>query len=394
MAQERTSLAEGNPSAGGSGGGGVPQTPAPSSDYKPTGTYTPGARRPGYDPFGIAPRDIPPYQPPAPGGDPTTDPPTTDPPPGGGGGGGGGGGSRGGGGKKPENFTFRMPSTPSDASLIRGRWDAAERMRPDIDEANIDRINYYDRTYLTDLATQQIEAARQQYNNQINQAMDTQAAGLNRALADAQGQFRNQQNQVAANEQQAMNNAALYAQARGDQGGIGLAQYNSIQNTAAKNKLAVSQAQTKLATDTARQISDLRAQGEFEKADKMLELTQTYLSELRQIEEYAANYNLSVDQMNTAIAEWEAEFNRSTAQYMASWEQAMMQYTGGFADGTTTYQAQQETQQAQAQLAMSLIQSGVNPNKLSSTQLAALQQVYGMSRSQIIALYKQSKKKK
>ena len=305
---------------------------------------------------------------------------------------GGGGGGSGGGNK--ESFTFTMPKDTDPSADIQQRWEAAEEMRPDIPQAEIDRIGYYDRTYLTDLARQQIEAAQEQYNNRINRAMDTQAADLNRALADAQGQFRNQQNQVAANERQAMDNAALYAQARGDQGGIGLAQYNSIQNTAAKNKLAVSQAQTKLATDTARQISDLRAQGEFEKADKMLELTQTYLSELRAIEQYAANYNLSVDQMNTAIAEWEAEFNRATEQYMTSWEQSMMQYTGGFSDGTSTYQAEQQTMQAQAQLALSLIQSGVNPNKLSQAQLAALQQMYGMSRGQIISLYKKSKKKK
>ena len=35
------------------------------------------------------------------------------------------------------------------------------------------------------------------------------------------------------------------------------------QNNAAQNRLAVNQAQTKLATDTARQVEDLRAQGEF-----------------------------------------------------------------------------------------------------------------------------------
>ena len=45
------------------------------------------------------------------------------------------------------------------------------------------------------------------------------------------------------------------------------------------------QAQTKLSTDTARQIADLRAQGEFEKADALLELNQTYLSKLMEIQQ-------------------------------------------------------------------------------------------------------------
>lgn len=297
-------------------------------------------------------------------------------------------------GKTNSKFDFQMPETPDNSQTIQDRWNAANEMRPDIKPTDIDNVGYYDRTYLTDLATQQIEAARQQYNQQIDRTMDTQAADLNRAIADAQGQFQTQQGQIAANEQRALDNAALYAEARGDKGGLGLAQYNSIQNTAAQNKLAVSQAQTKLATDTARQISDLRAQGEFDKADKMLELTQTYLSELRAIEEYAASYNLNVDQINTAIAEWEAEFNRASEQYLASWEQAMMEYTGGFANGMTTYQAQQQTLETQAQLALSLIQSGINPDKLSESQLAALAQVYGMSREEIIAVYKKYKKKK
>ena len=37
----------------------------------------------------------------------------------------------------------------------------------------------------------------------------------------------------------------------------------------------------KLQTDTARQIADLRAQGEFEKADKVLAISNKYLTELQ-----------------------------------------------------------------------------------------------------------------
>ena len=315
----------------------------------------------------------------------------------GGAGGAGGGYGSGGSGKKKKGYSvntnLNIPegSTPEEAAAARRA--AVEGIAPDTDPASLDRVNYYDRQYLTDLATEQIEAARQQYNNQIDRSMDTQAAQLNRALTDAQGQFQVQQNQIAANEQNALDNAALYAEARGDRGGIGQAQYNSIQNTAAQNRLAVSQAQTKLATDTARQISDLRAQGEFERADKMLELTQTYLSELRAIEQYAANYNLSVDQMNTAIAEWEADFNRATEQYAANFELSLANLTGAFADGTPTYQASQDMLNAQASLALSMIQAGVKPTRLSSSQLAALAQAYGMDQTAINALYLRAKKK-
>ena len=248
----------------------------------------------------------------------------------------------------------------------------------------------YDKQPMVDMATQQIELARQQYNQQINQSMDTNAADLNRAIADAQGQFQTQQNQITANEMNALDNAALYAEARGDKGGIGYTQYNNIQNTAAQNRQAVSQAQTKLATDTARQIADLRAKGEFDKADKALELAQTYLSELRQIEEYAANYNLSVDQINTAISEWEAEFNNANRQFADNYELTLAQLTGKFSNGMSTKDALDTLNQNTAKIALSMLDAGVEPTKLSPKQLAALAEVYGMDQRSINNYFKKA----
>ena len=268
--------------------------------------------------------------------------------------------------------------------------DPAKRaeLNPSYEEKTIDRVQKYDKQPMVDMATQQIELARQQYNQQINQSMDTNAADLNRAIADAQGQFQTQQNQITANEMNALDNAALYAEARGDKGGIGYAQYNNIQNTAAQNRQAVSQAQTKLATDTARQIADLRAKGEFDKADKALELAQTYLSELRQIEEYAANYNLSVDQINTAISEWEAEFNNANRQFADNYELTLAQLTGKFSNGMSTKDALDTLNQNTAKIALSMLEAGVEPTKLSPKQLAALAEVYGMDQSSINNYFK------
>lgn len=309
----------------------------------------------------------------------------------GGSGGGGGGGTT----KKKKysvNTPLDIPET-DEAAQLEQRQQLSAEINPEAEPAEIDRVNKYDKTPLEENLNQQIEAARQQYNNQVDNAMDTQARDLNRALADAQGQFQTQQNQVTANEMNALDNAALYAEARGDRGGIGQAQYNSIQNTAAQNRLAVSQAQTKLATDTARQISDLRAQGEFERADKMLALTQQYLSELRQIEEYAANYNLNVDQINTAISEWEYNYDQAARQFATNTELSLAQLTGTFANGVSTYEASQTLLANTAQLALSLIQAGVKPTRLSADQLSALAEYYGMDQTSINAYYKKANKK-
>ena len=325
--------------------------------------------------------------------------PNNNPPGGGYTGGGGGGGYTGGGGggggssaptakKYDINTNLGMPTQKTQAQIAKERAALSAALNPEAEEASIDRVNYYDKQPMVDLMTQEIDAARQQYNNQIDNAMNTEARDLNRALIDAQAMYQTQQNAITANELNALDNAALYAEARGDKGGIGQAQYNSIQNTAAQNRQAVQSAQTKLATDTARQISDLRAQGEFERADRMLETTQRYLSELRQIEEYAANYNLSVDQVNTAIAEWEYNFNQAAQQFATNTELSLAQMTGRFSNGTQTYAAAKDSTSATAQMALNLLNAGVEPTRLSKTQLAALQSEYGLSQKGINALFK------
>lgn len=286
------------------------------------------------------------------------------------------------------NTPLNIPSgkTPEQIAAERAALSAA--LNPEAEKAAIDRVNYYDKQPLIDMMNQEIDAARAQYNNQIDYSMNTAARDLNRALTDAQSAFQQEQNQITAEEMQARDNAALYAEARGDKGGIGQAQYNSIQNTAAQNRMKVRDAQTKLATDTTRQIADLRAQGEFERADKMLELTQNYLSQLRQIEEYAANYNLSVDQINTAIAEWEYNYNQAAQQFATNTELSLAQLTGSFNNGTPTYAAKRETDEALASIALNLIQAGVKPTQLSPEQLGALASVYGMSQAGINQYYK------
>lgn len=164
-------------------------------------------------------------------------------------------------------------------------------------------------------------AAEQQANGQINYAVEQAIKELERALQDAQPQFKEQAESVSLDERQALDNSALYAELRGDRGGIGQEQYNSIQNTAAQNRLAVQQAQTKLSTDTARQIEDLRAQGEFEKADKALEITQQYLAQLVSLEQWAAEFGLTQQQFQAQLQQWEAEYNMALQQLQISQDQ-------------------------------------------------------------------------
>ena len=217
---------------------------------------------------------------------------------------------------------------------------------------------------MTELLNQWKEASAQQQTGQIDYATQQAVAELERALADAAPQYQTQRNQIAADERKAMDNAALYAEARGDRGGIGQEQYNLIQSSAAQSRLAVSQAQTKLSTDTARQIADLRAKGEFEKADALLTLTQTYLSQLMSLQQWQVNYAMDYAQFQEALRQWQVEY-----------EQNMAQLTGTLPGGELTFAAKQQENEQLASIGKALLSAGVLPN---DSQLAAM----GMTKAQ------------
>ena len=244
-----------------------------------------------------------------------------------------------------------------------------------------------------------LAAAQQQANNQVDYATETGIRELQRAQEDAQPEFQKQRNQIAIDEQRALDNQALYAETRGDRGGIGQAQYNSIQNTAMQNRLQVQQQQTKLATDTARQIADLRARGEFEKADKALELTQSYLSQLMQLEQWAANYNMDAAQFRWSIEQWKADYEVQLAQILEDqrqWEasyglqranflQGQYEWTQQFqqAQEQWEYEKQQDQQKTLAGAGEALLSAGIMP---SDSQLAAMGMTRDQARSYISAI--------
>jgi hypothetical protein len=196
-------------------------------------------------------------------------------------------------------------------------------------------------TNLRSLLEEWRRAALEENNGAIDYEVQRAVTALERALADAQPQFREQVEGVARDELQGLDNSALYAEARGDRGGIGQAQYNEIQAQAAENRLAVQQAQTRLSTDTARQIEDLRAKGEFEKADGALKIAQSYLGQLVSLEQWAAELQLSREQFQQSVRQWEAQYQLSMQQFLSDQQLSYAQMTGRLGDGTPTLALQQ-----------------------------------------------------
>ena len=231
---------------------------------------------------------------------------------------------------------------------------------------------------MTELLNQWKEASAQQQTGQIDYATQQAVTELERALADAAPQYQTQRNQIAADERKAMDNAALYAEARGDRGGIGQEQYNLIQSSAAQSRLAVSQAQTKLKTDIQRQIADLRAKGEFDKADAALTITQQYLSQLMDLQKWQIEYSMDYAQFQEQLRQWQVSF-----------DQSMAQLTGKLPDGSLTMAGQEhqnslsaENDKKAASVAAALLEAGVMP---SDAQLQAMGMTKEQARAYILA---------
>ena len=139
-------------------------------------------------------------------------------------------------------------------------------------------------------------------------AVDKAVQQLLAAQAEAAAAYQTQRDQIARDERNALDNSALYAETRGDRGGIGQAQYNQIQATAAANRQTVSNAQVQLAADVQRQMAQLRAEGEFGKADDLLQIAQTYLLKLLELEQWAAEYQLDTQKFQASVAQWQQEY--------------------------------------------------------------------------------------
>ena len=251
---------------------------------------------------------------------------------------------------------------------------------------------------LTSTLDKWLAAAREQAKLQADYATKTGIDELKRAEEDAQAQFQTQRNQIEASRAKASDNQVLYNERRGDRGGIGAAQYDSIANTAAQNQLAVNQAQVKLSTDTARQIADLRAQGEFQKADALLQLSQTYLQQLISIQQWGAEFNLSVDQFNKQLEQWNYEFELKVADLLGNYRGqqtlASKQYdfdreykTAGL---TGTFRGLQtlEARAALAEAGIALAQAGIQP---SASQLEAMRDLYGYDENAVSGLVQTAK---
>lgn len=230
-------------------------------------------------------------------------------------------------------------------------------------------VNYIDIAQQTANLKTQEAGDKARAVSAIDAATARSTAELARNLQNSRGLYQTQRSQIDADEARALDNQALYAEARGDKGGIGRAQYGAIQNTAANNRQAVNAAEVRLQTDTARQIADLRAKGEYEKADKVAEISSKYLSELTALQKWAKEKNAGIEEFNAKLLEWQNDYHLSLSKYLTDTEIRAAQLYGVSPDGTITAEEQNALQNRYANAAKAMLQAGIVP---SAAQLEAM----------------------
>ena len=263
------------------------------------------------------------------------------------------------------------PPAPAEstAEALRRRWsEAADTTKRIADGAGVPtvklpRLSHVDEDSQRLMLEQMNAAAQEQAARSSDYAVEQGVNELRRAEEDAAAKFSAERDRISADELRALDDQALYAEARGDRGGIGQAQYGSVRNTAAVNRMAVNREQIKLSTDTARQIADLRAKGEFEKADKLLELTQSHLSELMNLRRWAEETNMEADEFNAKLAQWEADYALNANKYRSDTELSAARLTGALSDGTPTVEAQEKFRAQLAQAGEAMMSLGMTPTE-------------------------------
>lgn len=212
------------------------------------------------------------------------------------------------------------------------------------------------------------DAAAKNVERAVDASTSAAVAGVKAAKAEAEARYQTQRDAAAAQAARDMDNSALYSELRGDYGGIGKAQYDSIQSTAAKNQAEINRAQTEMARAAAVEIAGLQAKGEYEKAEKLLTLTQKKLAALMELEQWSAEYAADERELQAKLSQWQAEYALSAAKL-----------TGVTASGQPTA----DTRARLAALGEAMLKKGLMPN---AAQLDAMGMTAAQAREYIRSL--------
>ena len=131
-----------------------------------------------------------------------------------------------------------------------------------------------------DLIGAQYDAYRKQQDQSIDRQTGQEIRQAVRDYQDVRPEYQEQFRRQTADMYQEMDNEALEARLEGAYGGMATARVGAIHSGYQQQRQALSLRQEELAADTLRTIGELRAKGEFDKADALLQSRQMELKAL------------------------------------------------------------------------------------------------------------------
>jgi hypothetical protein len=170
-----------------------------------------------------------------------------------------------------------------------------------------------------DAITAQYDAYAKQQQNSIGYQTEKNIDRSVRSYEDAAGDYQSQNQSLTANMYSSMDNQALMSRANGQYGGMAAAQVGAVQNSYQLQRQQLALQQQKLATDTLREVEDLRTQGEYDQADALLKANQ---------QRFQALYEdaVRVDENRYANDQWQTTMDREDAEIQRQQEQTERSY--------------------------------------------------------------------
>jgi hypothetical protein len=158
-----------------------------------------------------------------------------------------------------------------------------------------------------------------QRDQTVDSALEKAEQGLATAQRAGERQYAALLRQAKREQTAAKETESSLEKNSGNRQNIGHSQYSAIDQTCDTQRAAISQAQGKLQTDTARQLSDLQAQGTYGKTDAALSTQQKVLQETREDnqrvdENLRGNYEYQV-----GLQREDAETARTQTETERSW---------------------------------------------------------------------------
>ncbi len=208
-----------------------------------------------------------------------------------------------------------------------------------------------DRARTETARTRELEREYAEAERRLGESIDraTRAAVEREEAAAAQREreLDSERDRIEIEGAQAKDASALYSELRGDRGGLGRAQYDSVLNETARERAQLARARQELAASAARNIASLQAEGEYEKAEKLMKLAQDKLSAVTKEQHWAAEYGSEQLQFSAKLNQWLAEF-----------ENDAVKLTGRQPDGELTIEARRQL----ASLGRAMLDKGMVPN--------------------------------